>query len=578
MNDSSGKTRAIISVIILVLAMLGLGSRLAFLHLGPHDEIRKKVQSRQRIEETLAPGRGTIFDCKGEGNILALSLPVKDVCADPSEIAKSNKTSDVAVQLARILGLPADDVALKLGDSRRRFASVSRFVADDLAEEIRREKLAGVFFQDSTLRHYPNKAFMCHVLGFVNYEGQGSAGIEQTLDRCLRGSAGLLDSRMNALRQELYWQRERYIPAVAGANVVLTLDQNVQYIVEKALDEVMQEHNARGAWAIVERIRTGEILAMASRPGFDLNKFPTADKDSMLNRAIGSVYEPGSTFKAVVISAALNEGAVTPDTVFDCENGAWMYNKRVLRDYHPSGVLTVADGLKKSSNILTAKVALRLGDKRLHQYLRTFGIGGRTGIDLPGEEAGILHPVSQWSNISATRIAIGQGVALTALQMLGAFCCIANDGYMMKPFVVSRVIGNNGSVIQESKPEVISHPISFETAATMRRLLSRVTEEGGTGTRAQVEGYEVAGKTGSAQKPVAGGYSSTAYMASFVGFLPAEDPEIGLIVVVDEPQPLHTGGVVAGSAFSKIAGQTVRYLDIPPPYKLASQTRHGARR
>jgi len=572
MSDPFGKERAIVSASVLMLAMVGLGMRLAFLHLGPHDDTRKKVQNRQRIEKTIVPGRGTIFDYKGGGNALALSLPVKDICVDPAQIATNGNLSDIAIQLSEMLGQPADEIMTKLDDPRKHYVNVCRFANQELSEQVRQRNLTGVFFQESTLRHYPNKSFMCHVLGFVNYKGQGSAGVEQSLDKDLRGSAGLLDSRVNAKRQELYWQRESDIPAVAGANVCLTLDQNVQYIVEKALDEVMKEHHARGAWAIVQRVRTGEILAMASRPSFDLNEFSTADTNAMLNRAVGSIYEPGSTFKAAVIAAAFNEGTVKPETVFDCENGAWTYKKRVLRDYHPYGMLTVADGLKKSSNILTAKVALTLGEKRVYEYLRAFGIGSKTGVDLPGEESGILHPVSAWSGISVTRVPIGQGVAVTALQMLGVFCAIANDGFLMKPFVVSRVVRDNGVVVHESKPEVVSRPITFQTAATMRRLLSRVTEEGGTGTRAQVEGYEVAGKTGSAQKPVAGGYSSTAYMASFVGFLPAEDPEIGLIVVVDEPQPLHTGGVVAGPAFSRIASQTVRYLDIPPTqYKLASK-------
>lgn len=574
MNDLRGSARFFVSAVLLALAMVGLGIRLAFLHLGPHQGIRDKIQNNQRVEQTIAPGRGQIFDCKGGDNLLALNLPLKDICADPSEVTKSNAVADVASNLGQMLELPADEIVVKLGNPRKRFVCLRRFVSDDLAQAIREKKLTGVFCSDSTQRYYPNKSFMCHVLGFVNYEGLGSAGVEQSLDRYLRGSAGFLDSRVNGLRQELYWRRENYIPPVAGGDVSLTLDQNVQYIVEKALDEAMEDHKARGAWAIVERVRTGEILAMASRPAFDLNKFPTADKDAMLNRAIGTVYEPGSTFKACVIAAALNEGTVTPETMFDCENGAWMYNRRLLRDYHPYGVLSVADGVKKSSNILTAKVALTLGDKRVHQYLRAWGIGRKMGVDLPGEESGILHPVAEWSNISITRVAIGQGVAITALQMLGVYCAIANDGFLMKPYVVNSVSGSDGSVLYQAKPEVLGRPVSFETAATMRRLLSRVTEEGGTGIKAQVDGYEVAGKTGSAQKPVAGGYSTTAYMASFVGFLPAEDPEIGLIVVVDEPQPFHTGGVVAGPVFSKIAGQTVRYLDIPPAsYKLASQDR-----
>ena len=347
----------------------------------------------------------------------------------------------------------------------------------------------------------------------------------------------------------------------------------MQYIVEKALDEVMDEHNAKAAWSVVEDVKTGRILAMAARPGYDLNDFSDFGKSAWLNRAVGCVYEPGSTFKAVVFSAALNEGIVNPDTPFHCENGAWLYNKRILRDYHPYGELTFADGLKKSSNILAAKVALKVGQERFYDYLRRYNLGRRMGVDLPGEEAGILHHVSNWSNISSTRIAIGQGIAVTALQMLGVFCAIANDGVLMRPYVLQRVTDREGGTLVEPKPMALSRPIRPETAATMRHLLARVTEDGGTGKRARVEGYKVAGKTGTAQKPVNGRYSNSAHVASFVGFLPAEDPQIAVIVVVDEPQPLHTGGRVAGPAFSRIAGQTVRYLNIPPAgYRVARQS------
>jgi cell division protein FtsI (penicillin-binding protein 3) len=369
---------------------------------------------------------------------------------------------------------------------------------------------------------------------------------------------------VNALRQELYEKQESYIPAIPGANVILTIDQNIQHVVEKTLDDLMNEQNAKAVWAIVTRVKTGEILAMASRPGFDLNDFRAVPEAAALNRALGCVYEPGSTFKAVVASAALNEKIVTPSRVFDCENGAWMYRNKILRDFHPYGNLTFADGVKKSSNIMMAKISLLLGEEQFYRYLRAFGLGAKLGVDLPGEEQGILHPVSRWSGISATRIAIGQGVAVTALQMVSIYGAIANDGFMMRPYVVSKVTATDGSTVYQRSPEVIGRPISHETAATMRVLLSRVTEEGGTGVRAAVEGYKVAGKTGTAQKPVNGGYSTTAYVGSFVGFLPAEDPEIALVVVVDEPQPFHTGGVVAAPAFSRIAGQTVRYLDIPP--------------
>ncbi len=558
-----GPYRVYVSSSMLSLAVIGLGIRLAFLHLGSHEETRARFDRSRSYERKILAGRGAVHDRNGDGNVLAMNLGVKNVCIDPAVTSKDEHVIETACRLAEVLDVPADEVAVRMKQSERRFAYVKRFVQPETVDQVQALDINGLFFRDATIRHYPQKSFLCHVLGFVNHMGIGSAGVEQQLDSYLRGSPGIMEGRVNAMRQELYIRRGRYVPALEGANVTLTIDQNIQYMVEKALDGVMEEHRAEGAWAIVQRISTGEILAMASRPGFDLNEFRHAPDLAKLNRAIGYVYEPGSTLKPAVIAAALEEGTVTPDTMFDCENGAWSYKRRILRDYHAYSRLNVADGLKKSSNILTAKVSLTLGDEGLNRYLRAFGLGRKLGIDLPGEESGILHPVKRWSGISATRISIGQGVAVTALQMLGAVCAIANDGFLMKPYVVREVRSGTGEILHRSDPEVVSRPISIQTAQTMRHLMGRVTEDDGTGRRAQVPGYSVAGKTGTAQKPVAGGYSSTEHVASFVGFLPVEQPEIGVIVVVDNPQPLHTGGVVAAPAFSEIAGPAIRYLNVP---------------
>lgn len=405
---------------------------------------------------------------------------------------------------------------------------------------------------------------MCHVLGFSNVEGVGSAGVELIADKYLKGSQGFLESRLDGRRREMYGWRVQDIQPQEGADVYLTLDENVQYMVETALDRAMEKHRARGAWAIVQRIRTGEILALANRPNFDLNEYRTARSEQMLNRAIGYVYEPGSTFKVVAIAAALNEGVVTTNTVFNTENGRWSYMGKILRDYHSYSQLTVSDVFKKSSNIGAAKIAIQLGNERFYRYLKEFGIGRKSGLDLPGEEAGLLTPLERWSGISSSRIAIGQGVAVTALQMLGVVNAVANDGFLMKPYLIRRVVAKDGTVLYKGAPEVVGRPIRGDTAQKMRDLMARVTEAGGTGTKAAIEGYRVGGKTGSAQKPMAGGYSETDYMATFVGFLPVEDPEISIIVTLDEPQPLHTGGIVAAPVFKEIAEQAVRYLDLSP--------------
>jgi cell division protein FtsI (penicillin-binding protein 3) len=563
MSEKRYVWRVVVVLLIATAVWSGLASRLVLLHLGQNESLRKRVARIRKVEQDILVGRGRILDCNG--NILALDLTLRNVCADPKTILEKGHLRFVGNHLARLLDLEPAMVFSRLERPDRRFEYIKMYVHDDVVQQIRRMQLSGVFFEDTSARHYPKGDLLAHVVGFSNLEGVGSAGIEQRMDSLLRGRAGLRISEKDGRRREVYTRRSLEIAPQEGADVYLTLDQNLQYVVEKALDTAVEAHQAKGAWAIIQRISTGEILAMASRPSYDPNEYRRTPQELMLNRNIGYVYEPGSTFKVAVIAAALNEGTVSPETVYDCENGRWFFRGRPLNDYHPYGKLSVADILKKSSNIGAAKVALTLGDKRLEQYLRAFGVGRPTGIELPGEEAGILHPANRWSAISISRIAMGHEVCVTALQMLNMMCGIANDGFVMKPSVVKRVVDARGHTIMEFKPEVFSRPIRQDTARLMQRLLTRTTEEGGTGTRARLDGYLVAGKTGTAQKVLpGGGYSHSANIASFVGFLPSDNPEIGMIVVVDEPQPLRTGGAVAAPVFREIAEQAVRYLDVQP--------------
>lgn len=558
MSSKSVKIRCAIIALLMFVSFGGLGFRLAFLHLGDHEKASRKIESK------IIAGRGNIYDCKGNSNILALNLPLSDVCVDPGLIISSNTVSTIASELATVLDVKADEVAVNIRHHpESKYLRIQRFVHEEKVNQIKTLGLAGVFFDEGIVRYYPHGQFMCHVLGFVNYEGVGSMGIEQKVDKYLSGCPGLLESKVDAKRHELYMRRGRHIPAMEGAHVTLTIDQNIQYVVEKALDDIVEEHKPAGAWAIVQRVSTGEILAMASRPAFDLNEFREADADVRLNRAIGSNYEPGSTMKALTIAAALNEKVVTPDTVVNCEQGNWFYAGKVLTDGgHSYGPLTVTQIIKKSSNIGTAKVSLMLGKERQSEYMKNFGLGKPLDIDLPGEESGILPPVEKWSKTCPTRMAFGQAYSVTALQVLSVFSTIANDGYRMKPYIIKEVVREDGSVIYRGGPEIVNRPISSETAEKMRHILAEVTEDGGTGRRARVEGYTVAGKTGTAQKVKNGTYSE--WVGSFVGFLPAENPEIAVIVVVDEPSGLHAGGVIAAPAFSDIAQQAVRYLDIEP--------------
>ena len=550
-------------IAIALLAVWGaLAARLGVLHLGSNDALAERVRRMRTVKEDILVGRGRILD-RNE-RLLALDLPVQNVCVDPVVVLSNGQARAVSVQLARVLGLPPAQVYDRVNRPGRRYEPVARLVREEVANEVARLKMPGVFFEPLTTRNYPHGDMGCHVLGFSNQEGVGSAGIEQRWDPLLKGRPGFRQSERDGNRREIYTRRSVEVDSQEGADIYLTLDQNIQHFVEKALDAAMTNFHPEAAWAIVEEVRTGEILAMASRPAYDLNDYNKTDADTRLNRAVGVNFEPGSVFKVGVVAAALNEGLISTNDLFFCENGMWFYANRPLRDFHPYGTLDVTGILRKSSNIGAAKIAVMLGEDRLHRYLTAYGLGKPTGLEVPGEESGLLHPRSKWTKVDITRVAMGHTVAVTALQMLNVMCCIGNDGFLMKSHLVRKVVDKNGVVLQENKPEALARPITERTAALMRRMLTEVTREGGTGTRGAVAGYNVAGKTGTAEKIVDGRYVKNANVSSFMGLLPAERPEIGIIVVLDNPQPLRTGGVTAAPVFAQIAAPVARYLDIRP--------------
>lgn len=561
MTERTHKGRMVVVAMLVMGILAGLGFRLAFLHLGPNDHREERVVRMRHTERTIPAERGRILDRRG--NTLAMDLSVKDVWVDPQVIREEGHGDFITTHLARILQLDPAMVQYRVNREGRRFEYIKRNVHSDIADQVARMTFPGVHFEEVMTRHYAQGSLMCHVVGFSNMEGVGSAGVEQYLNSYLRGVPGLRVSERDGRRAELYSRRHLDIAPRRGGDVQLTLDQSLQFIMEDALDRGLEQFGGKAAWAIMMKVQTGEILAMASRPAFDLNEFRASTPEERRNRTISYNYEPGSTFKVAVIAAAFNEGLIKPENIIDCENGTWHYRGRPLRDYRPNGRITVADVLQKSSNIGSAKIALMMNEAKIEQYLRDFGIGRLTGIDLPGEEAGILASRSQWSAISVSRIAMGHEVAVTALQLLNSVNAIANNGFLMRPFVVKRITDSDGRVIREGEPHVLSRPIREDTARLMTHLMARVTDEGGTGRAARMDGYRVAGKTGTAQKPIPGGYSDRLNIASFVGFLPAEDPQISMVVIVDEPLPLRTGGAVAAPIFKDIAEQAVRYLDIP---------------
>lgn len=558
MEERGSKGRILFVASVLFFALIGLSVRLAFLHLANHSKLTREYK------RTLLGLRGRIFDCNGDRFPMAVSLPARQFFLDPQSVRKDHDKKQIAHTVATCLELPEAFVNEQFNRTDSRYIKLAVSLDDKVFETLSDIKnISGVGSEDLIRRSYPQGRRMAHVLGFVNDMGVGGAGIEQQFNRYLMGTPGLIEGEKDAGRHEIWNRRTMYVPAIAGSDIYLTLDHNIQYEVETALAEVVEKFEATGGWAIVQRVATGEILAMASYPDFAPEHYTEESMDVWRNSALAIVYEPGSIMKAVTVSAALNEGLVTPNTMFDVGEGCWMYAGKPLRD-HVTGRISVSTALKKSSNIACAKIGLLLGSRRLEAYLHAFNFGSRLGIELPGEENGILARSKVWDKLKPTRIPIGQGIAVTGLQMVNAYSTIANNGVMMKPYLVRRIVSSSGETIFEAKPEVLGRPIRQDVARQIREMLSSVTEEGGTGKRATVPGYSVGGKTGTAQKAVPGGYSSTDYYASFVGFVPAGEPVFSVLVSVERPRPQHTGGYVSAPAFAKIAIATARYLEVPP--------------
>ncbi len=553
---------ALVSVVLLAV-WGGLSARLVQLHLGPNRELREGVRRQHRIRQNLQVGRGRILD--RNGNTLALDLTHYDIVVTPGEVYSNRQVHVFSSHLSRTLGKDYTEVFQRINTPHSQYYRLERQAPEGLAERVRRLQLPGMRFDAVNTRQYPQGALASHLIGFVNLEGLGSGGTEQRWDSLIKGRAGFRLGEKDGLRREVYSRRSLEVSPQEGANVHLTIDQNVQYFVERGLDYAMTTFHPEAAWAIAQEVRTGAILAMATRPTFDPNRYNEFPDEARMNRAIGYNFEPGSIFKVAVVAAAINEGVVRTNDVFDCERGLWSYAGRPLRDYRSHGELDVTGILRKSSNIGAAKIAVELGEDRLYRYLREFGVGRRTEIELPGEEAGFLAHPKDWYPISITRIAMGHQVSVTALQMLNMMCAIGNDGFLMRPYLVQRVVDRDGVVLHQGAPDVIARPVTERTAALMRTMLTEVTRPGGTGERAAVAGYAVAGKTGTAQKVLpGGGYAQRENVAAFMGMLPAHRPEIAFIVVLDNPQPLRTGGRTAAEVFALMAKPAARYLDIQP--------------
>jgi cell division protein FtsI/penicillin-binding protein 2 len=550
--------------------------RLIDLQILQHEKFTALAAEKHNHKQIIYARRGIIRDAHNEP--LAENIPVKTVVADASHI---RDPAAVAAAIADQLEMDSRDIADKLSQSGKGSkhivlkAQIPEQTAEKIKESLRVANLRGIYFDQDFVRVYPNGQMLSQVIGFVDHDHKGTMGIERTMQDFLQGTDGFRYIETDRTGKELVPYRGQESPAQDGCDVKLTVDLGLQNILETELDAACAEFKPKDATAIMMRPQTGEILAMASRPTFDPNKPGEAAPDQEKNRSIVDMVEPGSTFKIVTTSAVLEEKLVTPDTTVFCENGHFQYAGRVLRDAHPMGVLTVHQVLMKSSNIGVAKLALQLGETKLYEYIRRYGFGEKTGITLSGEIGGLVNPPHRWSKLDITRIPMGQSVAVTPLQLVAAMSSIANGGKLMKPMIVSEIKDQNGRPVANFTPEMVRDVISGQTALKIVSALKDVVSKQGTAQRAEVPGFRVAGKTGTAQKvDPRGGYMVGRYVTSFVGFMPADDPKFTLLVLLDDPTMKEGevfGGTVAGPVFARIAGKAARYLDlrptevIPPP-------------
>ena len=552
--------------VLLAVVFSVFSARLIHLQVARHEEFVSLAATKNSTRQSIPALRGRILDARGE--VLAVDRPTRTVYADGSHITDPVSLAKVA---APFLDIPEEELTERLRTDRkylvlRHGVREERFSA--LVDAMREQKLRGLYSEPTAERIYPNGYLLGHVIGFLNYERQGIQGIEMTMNGFLEGQDGFRHTERDRRGVEMVLYRGLESPPKNGADVELTIDMTLQAILEEEIHRAFEEMRPRSISGLLVRPSTGEVLAMANRPHFDPNAPGSFDPEAMKNRVIIDMVEPGSTFKIVAMAGALNEKVVKSDTTIFCENGRYHYGGRILRDVHPYGNLSVHEIMVKSSNIGSSKLAQKLGEQTYYEYVRRFGFGERTGIDLPGEITGLVHPPHRWSKLSITRIPMGHEVAVTPLQIVMATAAIANGGKLMAPQIIRRVVAEDGEELYRFQPTVVREVVAPEVADQVRLALADVVGPRGTARLAAVQGYTVGGKTGTAQRvDPQGGYTPGKYVVSFCGFLPAENPEFVGLILVDDASNLTTrnyGGLVAAPIFSRVAERAARYLDLVP--------------
>lgn len=546
---------------IFTLLMVGFAViliRLVFIQGVEHDLWVARAEQSQQKHVKVEAERGTIYDRNGK--ILAMNIERPSIYAMPSHIKSPHQ---LAGQLAPILKISKKQLHEKLL-KKKEFVWLKRKISLETRALIEEKHFEGIGFLRESKRVYPRNSRFGHLIGFAGLDNKGLEGVEHSYDSSLRGKAGFVVMERDALGQSVFPKDFSYAPSTPGESLTLTVDELIQHVSERELDRIVKESGAIGGTVIVMDPWSGEILSMAVRPEFDPNKVKSSRPDQWRNRAITDFYEPGSTFKIITAAAAIEEDLVGPDDLIDCEEGAYRVRGTTIHDHDAVGIVPFRQVIAKSSNIGTIKVAEILGPDRLSTYAESFGFGKRLGIGLGGELDGLLQDRKQWSGRSLASIAIGQEIGVTPLQMVTAVSAIANGGWLMTPQIVKAA--DNPVTGEGRRSQIKRRVLSEGTTETMVEILKEVVSERGTAGRAAVAGYTVAGKTGTAQKfdQALGRYSKERSVSSFVGFVPAEDPVVTILVVVDEPQGIAWGGQIAAPVFSNIAEAVLRYLKIAP--------------
>ena len=552
------RSRLWIVVFLFAAWVVGIGARLWFLQVDRHDYYRERAADQQRRVFDLEPPRGTIYDAHRRA--LAVSLEVETAWADPRQIDDPVAT---ATAVAGVIDVDAEDLAFDLARADRQFVFVARQLDRPKANALRALGLPGIDFVLESKRYYPMRELAAPILGFVGTEHTGLAGLEARYDRVIRGEAGRRTVLRDAHRRNLASPRLTTIAARPGQDLHLTIDSAVQHVVERELAAAVKEYGAARGTVILMDPFSGAIRAMASVPTFDPNRFGDVPPKRWRNPPVMDAYEPGSTFKLVTVAAVLSRDLLGPDDELDCEQGAIVLAGIRIRDHHAFDQLTVREVFARSSNVGAIKMGLLLGDQRLYDAIDAFGFGRPTGIDLPGESAGIVRPPASWTALSKAYISFGQEVSVTAVQLARAFSAVANGGFLVRPHVVSAVASTDEWEDVAAAPIVQGRVLSTEVAAEMRELLRDVVRTG-TAKAAGVPGYRVAGKTGTAQKVVGRRYSSRHFVSTFAGMAPVDDPRFVMVVLLDEPWPLYHGGQAAAPTFAAIAGEVLRYWGVGP--------------